>query len=421
MNDSQARQRALLTEAVRTGFSEIWAHKLRSLLTLIGMMMGVFALICIFSLFHGLKSALSQALSEGGWSRILYLYSQPPENPHGFAWLSAWRGISFEDVDAIRGLSVVRAATAGVQAPASIRRGTKEYKTDVVGVDGQYLDVRSGPFVSKGRWISAAEEQDRRRVCVVGAKLASELFPAGAIGEEINLNGIRVPIVGVLRKPKGLTDEDPGYDEERSCYLPVTTVATYFAGTTRPQSVQIRVVDGVAPGAAMDDVRDLILRRHSGIQDFGDFNVAEFLLRISETLNEILDRLDIVVGAIAGISLVVGGLGIVSVLLISIRERVFEIGVRKAVGATDRDLLVQLLVESTVLAGLGAAFGSFFAFSFTAIASLAARAVLPTGLPFSFPGMLLACLFALGIGVFSGLYPALTVSRMKPVDALSGN
>ena len=415
------RDMLLFLESVRTGFSEIWAHKLRSILTLFGVTMGVFGLIVIFSLFRGLKLTLGKLLTEGGWSRILYVYTAPPANEEGKAWLAAWKGLTFEDAVALREHSYIAAATAGMTTEATIRRGSREYKTDVVGVDTHYLAVHSNRILAEGRWITDTEIQSSARVGIVGRALQRELLPSGALGGEIQLQGVRVKIVGVLEKPKGMLDEDIGYDDERACYLPITTVGAYMNGSPRPQNIQVRIRDGVAPGLAVVEVRDLLLRRHGGVPDFADFNIAEFLLKISHTLDEILRNLDIVFGAIAGTSLLVGGLGIVSVLLIAIRERVFEIGVRKAVGATDRDVVTQMLVESVALTALGAAFGCVLSFALTAGLSIALKKMIPTGLPFSVPGMLLACFFAALVGIFSGLYPALLAGRMKPVDALAGN
>ena len=414
------RSVVLLLEATRTGLGEIWAHKLRSVLTLFGVTMGVFGLILIFSLFRGLKVSLAKILSEGGWSKIVYVYTAPPENEKGRAWLAGWKGLTYEDAVALRETDVCAAVTAGMNHNATVRREAREYRTDVVGVDTHYLAVHVDRKLVEGRWIAESEIDGRARVAIVGRKLQEELFPSGALGEEIRFEDVRLKIVGVLEKPKGMMDEDIGYDDERACYLPISTVASYFRGGVRPDNIQVRIQDGVSPGVAVQEVQDTLLRRHGGVPDFSEFNIAEFLLRISKTLDEILRNLDIVFGAIAGTSLLVGGLGIVSVLLIAIRERIFEIGVRKAVGATDRDLVAQLLVESVALTAIGAAVGSALSYALTAVLSVVLRQVLPTGLPFSVPGMLLACLFAAAVGLFSGLYPAILAGRMKPVDALSG-
>ncbi|HVO31991.1 MAG TPA: ABC transporter permease, partial [bacterium] len=299
-----------------------------------------------------------------------------------------------------------------------VEHGGKHSQVTLEGVNEDFLALRN-MHLGEGRGITRADVLGTSPAAVIGVKIAEDLFQGeDPIGKEIPVGNVRFRVVGLLKKPKlppGMHAGGGGVldFEGNTVYIPISTASAYLAGPKPPIFLSLRADDGDFTRVA-HDTRNLIARRHRNAPDFDVDNVGEEMLKEKGDVDKMLGNFNVVLGCIAGAALIVGGIGILSLMLIAVNERLFEIGTRKAVGATDGEILVQFLVESATLSGLGAILGTILAV--IAVSFLSSK--FPMGLAVSKGGLLLAGSFAVGIGVGFGLYPAWLASRMDPVEAL---
>jgi putative ABC transport system permease protein len=253
-------------------------------------------------------------------------------------------------------------------------------------------------------------------VAVIGPQLREDVFGQDdPLGREILLRGVRFRIVGVQRSLGTNQVNDPDLRRDnRKVYVPLTTAQKYFTGETTVHAYAFRVKDAEQVTAAQGEVEALLRRSHRGISDFKVENIGEEMLRIRKEVDQLISNWQVVLASIAGISLLVGGIGIFSVMQISISERVYEIGLRKSIGATDGAIFGQFLIEAMSLSLVGGLLGSALGYGVTLLAGQAFE----DGLAVSPLGLLLAAGFALVIGLGAGVWPALRASRLTPVDAI---
>jgi putative ABC transport system permease protein len=254
-------------------------------------------------------------------------------------------------------------------------------------------------------------------VALLGHKLKQDAFGnEQALGREIIVRGVRFRVVGVL---KNLGNDQVNDDEmERDnlkVYVPITTAQKYFAGTDAVDAWAFQA-DPQRLEDAQKEAEALMRRSHRGITDFKVQNIGEEILRVRREIDKLIVNWKVVLASIAGISLLVGGIGIFSVMQISIGERTYEIGLRKAMGATDPEIFGQFLIEAVSLSLVGGAMGAALGYGVTLLAGQAFE----SGLPVSPLGLALAAGFAIAIGLGAGVYPALRASRLHPVDAIRG-
>ncbi len=403
-----------ILELIAVALSQLHANALRSLLTILGITIGIGSVVGVVSIGEGLRySVVSQFVQVSGANLILVQPPGPWAIKGGRRVRRAWREtLTVGDIEAITaGSDEIDAAFPLVSWNAQVHYQKASTTLKILGTLPGYHRMMDWAL-SKGRFLSNRDVREWRRVCVIGNKVDEELFgEQEAIGREIKLNGERYTVIGVM-KPRTLFGEDWG----KQIVVPVSTIQKRITGNDHYDVVFVYLNNGAEVHRVAQDIRMVLERFHR----HGD----EFLIVTGESILENLERivlvLKLVAGGVAGISLLVGGIGIMNVMLFSVTERTREIGIRKALGAKRRHILLQFIVESAVLSlfggllgvvcGLGLGFGSsatiahFSEASFSSVVSLSSIG--------------LAILFSGGIGVFFGVYPAARASSLHPVEAL---
>lgn len=402
-------------ESLRTSFEEIRGHKLRSFLTLVGVLFGTVALVSVLSLLEGVRRSVWKGIDDLGYDGVLVISQKTPSDPVQRAKAHMSRGLRMEDERYLRESDQIKAFAPVGEIRGVVMAGNARRRVQIYGVTSDYA-IAKNRGVSLGRFITTRDQQSTAPVAVIGYRLKERLFGGEeALGQYINVEGRRLRVVGVGRKfSVEVVDDREMIEEMDAMYVPLSLYGKIFGRKNAINYILVKASNPEEAIAAEEEARTLMIRAHGGINDIEIDNVGKEMLQEREQVDEILRNWLIVLFAIAGISLVIGGIGIFSVLKISISERLFEIGLRKAIGANDREIFIQFLIESITLSTVGAALGILLGTALvTAIGSK-----FPAGLPLSNVGIGAAAAFAIAIGLFAGLFPSLTASRMTPVEAL---
>ncbi len=400
------RMRAHLGEAARA----LLGNKVRASLSMLGILIGVAAVIAMIALGTGASDAIRGTLSSLG-SNLLVL--RPGSSRSGAVQLEAGAvtRLTLEDAAAVaEAVPAVVRSSPSVQGRVQVTYAGRNTNTQVQGTTPTYASMRaSEPAV--GRFFDEQEVRERALVAVIGMTPATELFEGRSpIGERIKINRINFQVIGVL-PAKGAT----GWrDQDDLVVIPISTAMRRVLGRDYVDSVDIEVDRAEAMEAAEGAVRAVVNRRHrlpaSDEESFDVRNMAD----IQEALSETSRTMSYLLAAIAAISLVVGGIGIMNIMLVSVVERTREIGLRKALGARDGDVLAQFLIEAAVVAGTGGAAGVALGGLITlAMSSLAGWAARVSG-----DSVVLAVVFSLGVGIAFGIWPARKAASLNPIDAL---
>ncbi|MFI5166140.1 MAG: ABC transporter permease [Thermoanaerobaculales bacterium] len=405
-------------EAVRTTLAEIWAHKLRSFLTLFGVILGTLAVVVMVSIIEAIKVMVWDGIKGLGFDGVMFVSAQAPQDlvdrqkqaySHGLEALdvTALR----RDGDAIEAAAAVRIGEFVVSAKGEPRR------VRVYGVTPSYAQVHDRS-VSAGRWLDEGDQIESRKVAVLGIELAEKLFgSADPLGRSVRIGDAAFRVIGVEAR-LGNRFANSGWTrrEMEGVLIPLSAFRAHLQGGERLALITVKTGAKENLDLVKHEVERLVRRSHHGISDFEVENIADEMLRAEKEVETELRNWTIILASLAGISLLVGGVGIYSVLKISLAERLYEIGLRKAIGASDRAILFQFMVESTLLSVLGAVIGA-------GVGSLVAVLLSPNfeaGLPVSPLGLALGFGFAVAVGLFAGVFPALSASRLTPVQALQG-
>ena len=402
-----------LRDSFADAFKNLFANKLRSGLTMLGIIIGVAAVISMTSIVEGGQRKLVQSIERLG-TNLLFIFhtSLTPEEQRKFAGRST--GQKYGDALAIRRLRPELLVAPILQFKKQLRAGDRDYSGQVTGTVPEYQEVRNfRPAV--GRFLVQEDIDEWRRVVVLGRDIAEKLFGTGsALHREIKIGDERFIVVGVM-EPKGSL-HGTNYDE--LIFVPVTTTMRRFTGNDHVNFMLVHVPNRDEMEAVTRDIHSLLIQRHDGVDDIRIRNQGEFLKAIDRTLW----TFRIVLGGVALVALLVGGIGIMNIMLVTVTERTSEIGLRKAIGAGRSHILRQFLIESVsisvvggligILAGIGMAYG---------FGDLVARAmpgegdwgavVLPSAILVSF-------VFAVLVGITFGLYPAIKASKLDPAEAL---
>jgi putative ABC transport system permease protein len=402
-------------ESIRTSYEEVKGHPMRSLFTLIGVILGTLALVVVMSVLDGVSASVKQGINDLGLDGVVIASPRTPIDRIEQAKAHLSRGLRAEDVAYFENAENISEIAQVGETRAVVTAGTVTRRIDVYGITPAFAQIR-GRTMSVGRFIGQRDITAVAPVCVLGFKLKQQLFGGeDALGQQINIGGRRLTVVGVGKKfDMNFVDDDDMRKEMGGVYVPWTLFRDMFG---RANAVSYMMAKAVTPEKSVDaeDEASARFRQiHNGIGDVRIDNPGKEMLKERGQIDIILRNWRIVFFAIAGVSLLIGGVGIFSVLKIAISERLFEIGLRKSLGATDGEIFIQFLIESVTLSVAGAAVGLAGGIALVKVIS----GFFPAGLPVSMFGLGVASSFAISVGLFAGLYPSLTASRLTPVDAL---
>lgn len=406
-----------LWEIIRTVFGEIRHHKLRSVLTLLGIILGTLSITVLTSFLDGIIATVWAGLEDVGYDGVVLVVNQNARDLRESALFTRSEGLQPRDADIVfQRRKLVTAVAPMAFWEEIVRRDNVQRKARISGVTASFAVVRNRKAES-GRFFNEADDQTFARVCVLGHRLKIRLFGSeDAVGKTVKIGERLFTVVGVGRKLGNMfVNDDEFIEEMEGIYLPLSTLRKFYKGEQDPLEVlAIKTEEVERLGDVRAEVLASLKLAHRGAEDFRVLNIAEELLRARQQITEQLRSWRIVLGSIAGISLAVGAIGLLSVMLIAIGERLYEIGLRKAIGATDFEVFLQFLAESVILSLLGGLLGIAGGIAITKAAGSAFR----SGLPIRIDGLLIALGIALVLGIISGTYPALKASRMEPVEAL---
>ena len=404
-------------ESVRTSYEEIKGHPLRSLFTLVGVILGTLALVVVMSVLDGVKMSVLKGINDLGLDGVIVASQRTPIDRIEKAKAHLSRGLRVEDMKAFEDAEAITAMSPVGENRAVVTAGTEARRIDVYGVTPEFAEIRNRK-VSDGRFISKRDVETFAPVVVIGYNLKRRLFGGEeALGRQVNLGGRRLTVIGIGEKfDTTFVDDDDMFKEMAGAYIPWTVYRDMFG---RANAISYMLAQAVTPEKSIDaedEAKTRFKQAHNNIGDTEINNIGKEMIKERAEIDVILRNWRIVFFAIAGVSLLIGGVGIFSVLKISISERLFEIGLRKSMGASDTDIFMQFLIESITLSVAGAAVGLGLGI---VVVKLIANAF-PAGLPVSAFGITVSTGFAIGVGLFAGLYPSLTAARLTPVDALRG-
>ena len=399
-------------ESLRTAITGLATNKLRAALTMLGIIIGVASVVTLLSVGEGVEASISNQIQSIG-SNLLFVFPEQPDDSAAPAYLT------LEDAEAMAdtfNAPALAAVAPSVQGSLRAEHDDQATNLTVSGTNGWYAQVRSLDL-ALGGFLTQADLDDRARVAVLGWGAYRELFADGeyAVGQTITLDGIRFEVVGVLEELGGFGNDDD------TVYIPLTTAQTRFftqrtlSGERPVATIYASAVDASQVGAAEEQIRQILRERHDlAAGDAEDFRITS-QQAILDVASQITGVLTLFLGAIAGISLLVGGIGIMNIMLVSVTERTREVGIRKAVGATKRDILLQFLLESVALSFLGGLLGISLGLAGANLISslapdLAAQTTLGT--------VVMAAGVASAIGMLFGVYPAMRAASLRPIEAL---
>jgi putative ABC transport system permease protein len=405
----------VIGESIRTSLEEVRAHPLRSFFTLIGVILGCLALVVVLSVMDGVENAVWQGMEDLGLDGVLVINQKKPTDRVEAAKAHMSRGMRVEDARYFEDNELVTSIGPVGETRAVITGGKITRRINVYGITPSFVSIK-GRKTSEGRFISERDYLGSAPVCVLGLKLRQQIFGGeDAIGQQINLAGRRLTVVGVGTKfNMEFVNDDDLRKETEGIYVPFSIYQDMFGRTNSISYMLARAVVPEKSVDAEDEASRLYAQAHNGIHDVKVENVGKEILKERGNILRILRNWRIVFFSIAGVSLLIGGVGIFSVLKISVGERLFEIGLRKSMGATNAEIFGQFLIEAVTLSVVGAAIGLAGGIALVRVIS----GFFPAGLPVSMFGLSVASGFAISIGLIAGLYPSISASRLEPVEAL---
>ena len=419
-----------LIEGIFVAFAAIYANKLRSLLTILGIIIGIASVLAMIAIGDGARTiVLEEAQKQGGVNQFtMYCISIKKV---GDVWVANRSNeyFKYEDVLAIEAecpsvtLTVPQIpAWGGVLAQVA---GGTETRTSYNGVNASFSEAMDWD-IQEGRFISDEDIENEAKVCVLGADVASDLFgDASAIGKEIkiargsgnNREKERLTVIGTMMPRQQYLRF--GFSLSAQVFIPITTTQTRFTGSDKIQMLSIQTKTVADIPRAMEEVKATIRKQHRGKDDFF---VTWDMKSGMRQLDKISAVIKIALGSIASFSLLVGGIGIMNMMLVAVAERTREIGLRKAVGAKSKDILIQFLIESMMMCGIGGVLGiglGTFVSKGAAYIAIKIVKIIPVWPAVITPHwLLISILFSSVIGILFGLYPAVKAMKLSPIEAL---
>ncbi|MCC6588439.1 MAG: ABC transporter permease [Bryobacterales bacterium] len=385
-------------------------NKVRSALTMLGIIIGVASVIAMVSLGQGAQKQVQQQINAMGTNLLIVM---PGSQNMGGVRSGAGTGttLTVDDVEALTQASTVAAVSPSVTAPVTVVTGNQNWSTRALGVSTSYPQIRNHD-VASGEFFTNADVRSAARVALIGSTVANNLFPTSdPVGETIRLRNLPFRVIGVLQT-KG--QSQMGQDQDDIILIPYTTAMKKLLSTTQVSMAYVSAVSDQVTSETEQEITAILRERHSlrGNQE-NDFTVRN-LSAVAETAQQTTRVLTILLGSIAGVSLLVGGIGIMNIMLVSVTERTREIGIRMAVGARSSHVRHQFLIESLVLGLSGGLVGILVGVGI----SVSMSSVFSWPTLISPVSIVVAAGFSMMIGAFFGYYPARKAANLDPIDAL---
>ena len=404
----------LLGETIMVALDALRANKLRSFLTMLGIGIGVSAVIAMVALGRGAQQSVKERIASLGTTLLTVNAGQSRGGPGGVASATDRAALTFDDAEALltRGTKFV-AVQPEVSRGLQVQYASQNTNTTIVGTTANFLQVRIYT-IAAGRMFTDGDDAARRRVAVLGSQVALDLgitSPAAIIGQSVRISGAQFEVIGVLAS-KG---QGPGFgNPDDQVVIPIQTARYRLIGGDRLRSINVLASSEAEITPAMTEIQKILRREHrlaSGAEDdFQIRNQADFL----NTLGDTTKIFTMLLAGIATVSLLVGGIGIMNIMLVSVTERTREIGVRKAIGATKENILLQFLIEAVVLCLLGGLIGAALGWGTAVVLHMAFN----WNTSVSWSSVAMAFAFSAVVGIVFGVWPARRAAGLDPIDAL---
>lgn len=402
-----------LSDIILETFTALRSNKVRTGLTMLGIVIGISSVIALVSIGNGAQAQINASIQSIGSNLIIVV---PGAVQQGRGVVSSGRGsaqiLTMADASAIaQSVQNIAGVAPEIQSRKQVTAKGTNTNTTIIGTTAAYTTVRNFE-VDDGQFLSDANVAENAKVAVLGPTTASDLFGDGneAVGQSIRIGNAAFKVIGVTRAKGGSGFQNP----DDAVYIPVTSDMLFLQGNQYLSDISVSAADEQSATQVQDDITNLLLERHHisdpSLADFSTINQADIIA----AAGSVTQTFTLLLGAVAGISLLVGGIGIMNMMLTTVTERTREIGLRKAIGAKARDISLQFLVESAVLTFLGGVIG-------VALGTVVSKAVSASGLiqtQVSPGSVLLAFGVSAAIGIIFGFYPARRASKLNPIEAL---
>lgn len=403
----------LFRETIQMAISALWANKMRSVLTMLGIIIGVGAVIAMVSIGMGVRKQVQDSIASLG-SNMLIVSASATNNAAGVRQAAGSNvRLKLEDAEAIKAkISDAEYVSPTVQKNYQVVNGNQNWNTSVVGATPDYMNIRS-LVIANGTFITQKDIDSNSRVVVIGTTVAENLFGENVnpVGKNIRINNDPFKVVGLLES-KG--QSSVGQDQDDMVIIPITTATNRIMAVNYIQSISVQVVSQDKMDQVQAEIENLMRQRHKIIGDKEDDFTVRNLSSIMEAMTSSTTMITLLLGSVASISLLVGGIGIMNIMMVSVTERTKEIGIRKALGATYSNIMMQFLIEAVFVGIIGGIIGiGIGCGTAMAISSFGGFNTVLTVEP-----ILVSFFFSVGISLFFGIYPARKAAKLDPIEAL---